>query len=138
MMRAKVSMLALAALLLVPCGCFTVEEASSPALGSGVKKHVLVENYGWYLFGCVPIVCGNENVDSWCPFSLFSDEVEMPIAYSKLEELAEREGCKIADLHIDDDNEVLFNAYYVTIPWVVVCKDVSISANLVETGGGGK
>lgn len=135
-MSAKTAAMALAAAMLALGGCFTVEEASTSALGRGVKKHVMVENYGWYLFGCVPIVCGNENLASWCPFSLFCDEVKMPIAYSKLEELAEREGCKIADLHIDDDNEVLFNAYYVTIPWVVVCRNVCISANLVEKVGG--
>ena len=56
-------------------GCYSVEVASSPVLGEEVKQHVIVDCYGWYLFGSVPLICGNKNVDSWCPISLFRDDV---------------------------------------------------------------
>ena len=78
-------------------GCFSVDVASSPVLGEDVAKHVTVENYGWYLFGCLPLACGNEKLDSWCAFSLFCDEVRPDIAYGKLEDIAKREGCEIQD-----------------------------------------
>ena len=116
-------------------GCFSVEVASSPVLGEDVAKHVTVENYGWYLFGCIPLACGNEKLDSWCPFSLFCDEVRAPIAYAKLKDVARRENCEIVDFYMIDDNSVLFEAYYMTIPWIMVRKEVSISANLVKNGG---
>lgn len=116
-------------------GCFTVSESSSPALGGEVQKHVTVENYGWYLLGCVPIVCGNENFDSWCPFSVLCNEVRPDVVYSKLTALADREGCLLSDVHLHNDNDVLFEAYYVTIPWLVVYRNVCFSANLVRRGG---
>lgn len=123
-----------ASLSLAFAGCFSVDVASSPVLGEGIEKHVVVENFGWYLFGCVPLVCGNENLNSWCPFSILCDEVRSTIAYSKLKSVACREGCEIVDFHMVDDNEVLFNTYYVTIPWIMVYKEVSLSANLAKGG----
>ena len=116
-------------------GCFSVEVASSPCLGEGVEKHVLVRNYGWYLFGCVPLACGNARLDSWCPFSVLCDEVQPSIVHEKLKDVVNKHDCKIVDFHIIDDDDVLFEAYYITLPWVVVRKDVSISANLVKNGG---
>lgn len=124
---------AVAAALLA--GCFSVDVASSPILDEEVVKHVTVENCGWYLLGCVPIVCGNENLDSSCPLSFFCDEVRSEIVYSKLEALADCEGCKIADLYFKKDNDVLFDAYYAPTAWLVVYKNVCVSANLVKKGG---
>jgi len=115
-------------------GCFSVDVASSPVLGKDVAKHVTVENYGWYLFGCVPLACGNEKLDSWCPFSLFSNEVTPEIAYGKLKNVALKEKCQISDFHLVNDNDVLFNFFDFNIPWIIVTKEVSISANLVKKG----
>ena len=117
-------------------GCFSVEVAPSTVLGEGVEKHITVENYGWYLLGCVPLVCGNEKLDSWCAFSIFCDEVRPEIAYSKMKDVARREGYEITDFHVINDNDVLqVEAYSVTIPWLVVRKEVSLSANLAKKGG---
>ena len=54
----------------------------------------------------------------------------------QLTAVADREGCKIIDVHTFVDNDVLFEAYYVTLPWLVVYKNVCFSANLVKTTGG--
>ena len=118
-------------------GCFSVEVASSPVLGEEVKQHVIVGNYGWYLFGYVPLVCGNERLDSWCPISIFCDEVDPQVAYEKARRLSELEGCEIGNFHMVDDNVVMFEFYSipVPIPWVVVRKEVSLSAYLVKKGG---
>ena len=134
-MKARTGILALLTSSLLLTGCFTVNEASSPVLGGDVVKHVTSENYGWYLFGCLPLFCGNENLDSWCPFSVFCDEVTPEIVYSKLEAVAERDDCLMDDVHTLADNDVLFETYYVTLPWLVVYKNVSFSANLVKKGG---
>ena len=112
-----------------------MKDASSPILGEDVAKHVLVENYGWYLFGCVPLACGNEKQDSWCPFSLFCNEVTPEIAYGKLKHVALKEKCEIRDFHMVNDNDVLFNFFDFNIPWIIVTKEVSISANLAKKGG---
>ena len=136
MNKKKVLGIAAAAAMALPlAGCFSVEVASSPVLGEDVAKHVTVDTYGWYLFGCVPLVCGNEKLDSWCPFSLFCDEVRPEIAYGKLKNVATAEKCDIRDFYLVNDNNVLFEAFNVTIPWILVTKEISISANLVKKGG---
>ena len=124
---------ALAALAL--SGCFTVDVATSPILGDGIEKHVVAENYGWYLFGCLPLACGNKDLDSWCPFSLFCDEVRPELVYEKMTDVARRESCRLRDVTVYDDNNVLFDCY-VTIPWIVVTKDIFVSATLEKIGGG--
>ena len=124
---------AVAAALLA--GCFSVDVASSPILDEEVVKHVTVENYGWYLFGRLPLACGNEKLDSWCAFSLFCDEVRPEIAYGKLKDVAARENCEIRDYFMINDNDVLFEVFDINIPWVIVTKEVSLSANLVKKGG---
>ena len=118
-------------------GCFSVEVASSPVLGEEVESHLTVDNYGWYLFGAVPLLCGNKNIDSWCPISIFRDDVNPQVAYEKVKALSEREGCEIGNFHLVDDNEVMFEFYSipVPIPWVLVRKEVSLSAYLVKKGG---
>ena len=118
-------------------GCFSVEVASSPVLGEEVERHLIVDNYGWYLFGYVPLLCGNEKLDSWCPISVFCDEVNPQVAHEKVKGLSEREGCEIGNYHLIYDNEVMFEFYSipVPIPWIVVRKEVSISAYLVKKGG---
>ncbi len=125
---------AASAMSLMLCGCFSVKVASSPILGDDVKSHVTVDNYGWYLFGCVPLACGNEKLDSWCAFSLFCDEVRPEIAYGKLKDVAARENCEIRDFRMVNDNDVLFDFFGYNIPWIVVTKEVRISANLAKKG----
>ena len=47
-----------------------------------------------------------------------------------------KEGYEITDFHVINDNDVLqVEAYSVTIPWLVVRKEVSLSANLAKKGG---
>ena len=134
MMRLKLAA-SMAAASIALAGCFSVKVASSPVLGEDVAKHVTVENYGWYLFGCVPLACGNEKLDSWCAFSLFCNEVTPEIVYGKLKDVAVKEKCEIRDFHFINDNDVLFEAFDIKIPWIVVTKEASISANLVKKGG---
>jgi len=126
---------AASAMSLMLAGCFSVRVASSPVLGEDVKSHVTVENYGWYLFGCLPLACGNEKLDSWCAFSLFCDEVRPDVAYGKLKDVAARENCEIRDFFMINDNDVLFNFFDFNIPWIIVTKEISISANLAKKGG---
>ena len=66
---------------------------------------------------------------------MFCDEVTPNIVYSKLEAVADREGCDMVDLHTLSDNEVLVAEYYIPIPWIVVYKNICFSANLTKKGG---
>ena len=122
-------------LLAESAGCFSVDVAESPVLGERSGGHVVVCNYGWTLFGCVPLVCGNANSDSWCPLTFFKDEIRPELAHGKLVALAEERGCDLADLNLMGDNDVLFDAWYAPVPWVLVYKETNISANLIRREG---
>ena len=117
------------------CGCFSVDVADSPILGERSGGHVAICNYGWTLFGCVPLVCGNANPDSWCPLTFFKDEIKPELAHGKLVALAEERGCDLEDLNLMGDNDVLFDAWYAPVPWILVYKETNLSANLVRREG---
>lgn len=117
-------------------GCFALESAKTPpVMGEDALEHVIVYNYGWNLFGCLPIVCGNADFDSWCPFTFFRNEVRQDLAQAKLVRLAEERGCELRDLLVFNDRDVFFDFYYAPIPWVVQYKEVNASATLVKRGG---
>ena len=125
-------MVFLAVLATCLAGCFSVEVVESPALGSDSGGHVVISNYGWTLFGCVPLVCGNDNLDSWCPVTFFKDEIRPELAHAKLVGIAEERTCDIKDLHFLGDNFVLFDVWYAPVPWILVYKETNLSANLVK------
>ena len=68
----RVLAVAIAALCLG--GCFSIERAALPCTND---EHVLVSNYGWYLFHFIPIACGNAKEDRWTPWVHFRDDVTM-------------------------------------------------------------
>ena len=94
-----------------------------------------MSNYGWTLFGCVPLVCGNANADSWCPFTFFWNDLKPEQAKSRLDAVAAERNAVAKDVWYYGTNDVLFDAYYAPVPWVIVYKEVNISANLVKKGG---
>lgn len=123
-------MLALA--LALSAGCFSVEVAESPVLGPDSAGHVMVSNYGWTLFGCIPVVCGNANAESWCPFTFFWNDLKPEFAKDKLDAVTAERGAVATDVWYYGTNDVLFDFYYAPIPWIIVYKEVNISANLVK------
>lgn len=131
-MRQSIAMLLLAGVL---SGCYTVASVSSPVLGPDVVAHVSLNNYGWKLFGCIPLVCGNAHEDSWCGSAFFRNDLDPEIAKRKLEKLACEADAVPTDVRFYDDDDVLFNVYYAPIPWIIVYREVSLSANLVRKGG---
>ncbi|MBO7721216.1 MAG: hypothetical protein J6T01_02300 [Kiritimatiellae bacterium] len=126
------------AALAAASGCFSVDVAESPLLGENSAGHVVVCNYGWTLFGCVPLVCGNANGDSWCPFTFFKDEIKPEYAREKLLTLAEARASDVEDLHFLGDSCVIFDMWYVPVPWIIVYKETNLSANLVKRSGVGR
>ncbi len=129
----KLSLIAVALALCV--GCYSVEVAESPILGASSAGHVTVSNYGWTLFGYVPLVCGNSNAESWCPFLFFWNDLKPELAKARLDAVAAERDAIETDVWYLGTNDVLFDAYYSPVPWVIVYKEVNLSANLVKRGG---
>lgn len=68
--------------LILPLTCATLGLTGCFSLDSGRfvrsnEEHVLVSNYGWYLFHYFPIACGNAEKNGWLPWTLFRNDVKM-------------------------------------------------------------
>ena len=120
-------------------GCFTVDTAKSPLLAPDADEHVLVRNYGWFLFGVVPLACGNADLDSPWGSTFFSDEVTLAVAHDALMRHAAAGGLEVRDISVMDDREALFEIplpfINFSIPWVVQYKEANVSATLVKQKG---
>ena len=127
------------ALTSLTTGCFTVDSASSALLEPDADEHVIVRNYGWNLFGVIPLVCGNADVDSIWGSTFFMDEVTPEVVHGVLARHAEETGCDIRDFQLFHDRKALFvplSIGYIPIPWIVQYKEVDVSATLVRKGVG--
>lgn len=126
------------ALALACSGCFTLDSSTSALLAPDADEHVIVRNYGWNLFGCVPLVCGNADVESVWGATFFSDEVTLEVAHEVLSRHAAASGREIRNVVMLDDRQALFVPFsisYIPIPWIVQYKEVNVSATLVPKGG---
>jgi hypothetical protein len=102
-------LLTLAAFCVTICltGCFSLE-SSNPAHSD--DELVVIRNYGWKLFYFIPIVCGNANEESWCPWKFFKNEVTIDKMQQKFADYAARKGKKT--------NKIVYNSYD-TVLWEI-------------------
>ena len=127
------------ALALACSGCFTLGSSTSALLAPDADEHVIVRNYGWFLFGSVPLVCGNADIDSFWGSTFFKDEVTLEIAHGVLSQYVADSGREICDIVVMADREALLSVPLfvvpISLPWVVQYKEVNVSATLVRKGG---
>ena len=124
------------------CGCYSMEVASNSALNDSVSangtekpiEHVLVTNYGWYLFNCAPLVCGNASPGSAFPWSFFSDQVNPAIVHDRLMEYAASRDANVEELVSSYDEKVFLQVpeVQVPIPYLLCHREVQTSGLLVE------
>ena len=135
------SLITMAMLLLG--GCFSMETASNTALQNSVAEseptpveHVLVSNYGWYLFNCIPLVCGNAEPDAVCPWKFFSDQVNPILLHDRLMEYASSKTTDIKDLVFSHEEEVFFDFpgsdIPFPIPYLVCYREIQFSGVLTR------
>jgi len=108
-------------------GCYTLD--SAPVLDTS-REHVLVQNYGWSLFNCIPIFCGNAAKDPSCPFVMFRDDVTMEKIQERFDEYAAGRSVECPVFHIDDTKFISIYSIPIPIPYIVCYKEVSLSATL--------
>lgn len=132
MKRPATLLLAVAALALG--GCFSFDAATLPRTGD---EHVLVSNYGWYLFGCLPIVCGNATTpeERTGPWAFFRDDVTMEKIQSRLTNYAaRRQGRALGDLTYRVTDEIFFQIPFseipLPIPYIICYREIQLSGTL--------
>ena len=119
-----------------------MEVASNSALHNSVSangkekpiEHVLVANYGWYLFNCAPLVCGNASPGGTFPWSFFSDQVNPEIVHNRLMEYAASRDANVEELVASYDEKVFLQVpeVQVPIPYLLCYREVQASGVLVE------
>ena len=97
---------ALAAILMA-AGCVSIDRCDASVFpnltidGSNLRarEHIVVSNFGYYIFNTFPLICGNANPRRILPFKLFSSHVSLPYMQAILSHEAKKRGhVKIASL----------------------------------------
>lgn len=135
-----------AAALAAASGCLSIDRCDAERLegltinGTDKKpvEHIVVSNFGYYLFNIFPLVSGNASQDRWFPFRLFSDHVELPKMQSILAaEVQKRHGLELAELASHYDSAPCFTVSLdpKSLLGLLFCyREVQLSAVLVESG----
>ena len=114
-------------------GCFSIERGLVRATG---EEHVLTSNYGWYLFNCIPIACGNTNTDPMLPWVIFRNDVTMEKIQSRF--MAYVNGMKknVKDLAYTSYDSVMLEIpgsnIPVPIPYLLTYRELQLSGVLTD------
>ena len=129
-------------MLLLLCGCYSMDVATNAALrnsnmrkdGDSPVEHVLISNYGWYLFNCIPIVCGNASPNASFPWKFFSDQVTASVLHDQMMAYASSKGANVNDLIATHNEKVFFDVpgseIPVPMPFLLCYQEVQLSGVL--------
>ena len=130
--------------MVLMAGCFSMDIAKTESLkGSALFssegnpiEHVVVSNYGWFLFNCIPLACGNAAPDAIMPWRLFSNHVNSERLHDRLMTHAAAQNANIKDLPFFRDERVIFDLpgtdFPLPIPYVLCYREVQFSGTLTQ------
>ena len=133
-----------AAAIVAVSGCVSIDRCGAERLeglsinGTDAKpvEHIVVSNFGYYLFNIFPLVSGNANPDRWFPVRFFSDHVKLQKMQSILaSEAQKRYGLEMAELTSHYDSSPCFTVSLdpKSLLGLLFCyREVQVSAVLVE------
>lgn len=125
-------------------GCFSMDIAQTDSLKESAlslndgkpMEHVVVSNYGWYLFNCIPLACGNASPDAFFPWRLFSNHVTSNILHDRMLTYAASINADVKDLAFFRDERVIFDLpgtnFPIPIPYVLCFREIQFSGTLTE------
>ena len=128
-------------------GCYSMDVGTNAALQNselveGVDKpveHVLISNYGWYLFNCIPLVCGNATPGESFPWKFFTDQVNPILLHDRLMTYANSKDANVKNIVFSRDERVFFDVPGTEIPcplpFLVCYQEIQLSGVLVKPCG---
>ena len=137
--------------LLLLAGCYSMDIASNPVLdithATDIKaetpaadrnprhaEHVVVSNYGWFLFNSIPLACGNANPKSVFPWVFFSDQVSSRLLHDRMMTYAASTRANVKELAFFRDEQVFFTIpgtqFPVPIPYILCFREIQFSGVL--------
>lgn len=141
----KISALPVVVLLaIVLGGCYSMDVGTNAALRNSelvedVDKpieHVLISNYGWYLFNCIPLVCGNAMPGESFPWKFFADHVDPVLLHDRMMTYAKSKNANLKNIVIARDERVFFEVPGTEIPcplpFFVCYQETQLSGVLVK------
>ena len=118
-------------------GCFTIDRGQ---LIRTNEEHVLVSNYGWYLFDLIPLTCGNAAEDRALPFIFFRNDVTMDKIQTRFMAYAEDYGRRagvgvtVRNLVYTTRESVLFEIpginFPLPVPYILTYREIQLSGVL--------
>lgn len=142
MKRIAKTLLAMGAALIA--GCYSMDISTTDTLkGSALSadegapiEHVVVANYGWFLFDCLPIVCGNATPGATFPWKFFSNQVTPALLHDQLMAHAASIHADARDLIFLRDENIIFNVpgtnFPLPLPYVLTYREIQFSAVLTQ------
>ena len=142
-MKQMTRTLAIAAAALF-AGCYSIDIASTSSLKDSAispesektLEHVVVSNYGWYLFNCIPLVCGNASLNASFPWKFFSNQVTADILHDRMMMHAAAANAHVKDLVFLRDEKVIFDLpgtdFPIPIPYVLCYREIQFSGVLTQ------
>ena len=141
---------------LLLAGCYSMDVASNPALNASVARekpgatqeeaassnrksrraeHVVVSNYGWYLFNFIPLACGNAAPDAFFPWAFFSNQVSSTLLHDRMMSYAAATRANVKGLAFFRDEQVFFTIpgtqFPVPIPYILCFREIQFSGVLM-------
>lgn len=112
-------------------GCFSLDRGR---FIRSDEEHVLVSNYGWYLFHYFPLACGNANKDRWLPWVMFRNDVRMDKIQGRFMDYAGAR--KARDLAYTTRESVMLEIPALNlplpIPYLLTYREIQLSGVLEE------
>ena len=126
-------------------GCFNFETTPLGASAGRTLKlqstnekateHVVVSNFGWYLFNRWPIVCGNAREGRKTPWVFFRDDVNEHLLQRRLMKYAAARECNATDVNLFNNAEVLMSigvdGMSLPVPYLISYRELQYSCSLV-------
>ncbi|MBQ8570444.1 MAG: hypothetical protein IJ444_02910 [Kiritimatiellae bacterium] len=121
--------------VLLCSGCMSIERSSTEYVTEGgivvPGEQVFISNYGYYLFGSIPLFTGNETGTGT---TFFSDGATLDKTQKYLSELADKEGAAVVHVQPMVHSTCSFSAIPIfgTTFGLFWYKEVQLSATLVK------
>lgn len=125
-------------------GCFSMEVATTRSLKQSAlspddatpREHVVVSNYGWFLFNWIPLACGNATPGASFPWKFFSNQVTSELLHDRLMSYAAASEADVKDLVYFRDEKVIFNFpgtnFSIPIPYLLCYQEIQFSGVLTK------
>ena len=125
-------------------GCFSMDIATTSSLKKSAlapedgnpREHVVVSNYGWYLFNWIPLACGNATPGASFPWKFFSNQVTANLLHDRMMAHAAAQNADVRDLAFFRDEKVIFDLpgtdFPLPIPYVLCYREIQFSGTLTQ------